>query len=988
MTTSYAESVPSLTSKSSKFYVYQTDDKPLSAEAIYRAKLKYGIYNNPERVNLGVDPSASDTAAVLAANTDLSIHGYSKELSSEAAHAALIAKPGSIDGYKRTSVAPEAEYAAISAKSLKFPFDSSTTSTYNNKLEDDAASAVLKKTPHNIARDSLQDIYDFDDIRSGKATLSQFSIPNSKSAKSLSSKKDYRSGITTSNNAAEGSRRMNIGDITKAATKSASKTLNKRMEPEKDFRSGLKTLPSKISSRTSTMNDSSIYIKDIHNQAIKASNRELNKVKTRTLGIQTASDKGLAVNPANFASSALKLDISTNGYADAERATLKNNSLVDKSIFAIASKKVDSQMSKLDKEVADSNIFSNIKFTESAYQIAQENALKRKEKELKPGQIGLGGGLRMDYKQIEDIANSLVKPALSDMEERIVEMRQTNAEKKALPGKIKQREIEHQEELRQAQIALEKKRAEEAKARRDQLALDKKAYDDEHEQIKSDLADNYAAQEDEFNKQVEDENAQKKVIDDEREAKLKVLNDEKSAKDSERQAELDDMQKIRDDDIAPLLSELEIELGKLSELTATREEKEAFFNEENSKTNEIQTELDGVLSKIDILNKRIEELEESLVEISNEEATATSAALASETKLNGEGSEKKNNLKSLSTEREDLIDKRSKLHTDVSEKANEIKELSKGNHEEEKEINGIYPEHLRKELVEPADFDDEDLNDSKFELDDSPIEEPAEIEDEPEDIPEEVWPVVEEPEPEPVEEEEEENDGEGLTTDGKDSDGIATAKAEPRKIVKKKTWEEIKASGPVEGGDPLVNVPTEEKPSMVDVVNDAKVKASVENSAEIKKNLTASKNSGTAAVTTSNAEKSTTPGKSVKKKSSGYIVSAVPSQKTKKVTEKPATKTSATGTSTSVQPSSKQTAAGSTGVTRSVPVIKSGGASKGLFGFLKGNKTETKDFIQKTEVINPEEAKKKFKGLQDDTPVNQDDDVFSGFSQGSEVEDK
>lgn len=950
MTTSYAESVPSLTSKSSKYHVYQTDGKPLSSEAIYRAKLKYGIYNNPARVNLGVDPSASDTAAVLAANTDLSIHGYSKDLSSEATHAALIAKPDSITAYKRSSVAPEAEYAAISAKSLKFPFNSSSASLdeYEHQSEG-AAASVLKRPSRFVARDALQDIYDFDDIRSGKATLSQFSsVPTSKSAKSLSNKKDYRSGIATSNNAAETSRKMNIGNISKAATRSASQTLNSRLTPEKDFRSGIKTSSAKVSSRTSTLNNSSFYINNVLNQAIEASSKELSKKTTRSLGIQTPSDLGLEVNPANFASSALKTDLSNTDLVAAERATLKNNTLVDQGLYAIASQKVDKQIQKMDGEVAALNIFSNVKINQAAYQLAQENAKKRKEKELGPGQIALGGGLRMNYLEVEKIASTLVKPAISDMEERIVEMKAINQEKQNLPVKIRQRNLELQEEKRQAQLALEKKRAEEAKARRDQLALDKQAYDEEHEKIKAELEEEYQAKEEEFNEQVEEENAQKKVIDDEREAKLKVLNDAKSGKDTERQGELDDLQKERDDDVAPLLAELEEETKKLDELTANREEKEAFFNEEKSKTDAIQADLDDTLSKIEIMNQRIAELEAGLSEVTDQEAAETSAALEAETKLSTEGKEEENNLDSLATERADLENKRAALHEENAAKADEIKNLAKENHEEEKEINDIYPEHLRKEVIEPEDFDDEDLNDSKFELDDEPIEIPPEVESEPEDVPEEVWPKVEQPEPES-----EDDDEEAVEGSAAEAGGIATSKTEPRKIVRKKNWEEIKAAGVPEDGDPLVNVPTEEKPAMVDIVDDDKVRASVTAANELRKKKSTVTSSATPAA-----------------KATAAVTATAPAS---------ATKTTAAAKATPA----------SGGATRNVPVIKSDKTGKGLFGFFKSSKAE-KEFVAKTEVVNPEEAKKKFKGLQSSSSAkdtnNEDDDVFSGFSQGSEVE--
>ncbi|GME83531.1 unnamed protein product [Ambrosiozyma monospora] len=183
---SYQEPAHSITSRSTRQSVYQTNGRPLSEEAIYKAKLKYGVYKNPAKVNLGVDASASDTAALLASASDLSIHPYKRELSSEAATAALIAKTDSAPkAWKRESFAPEAEYAAISAKSQKYPFYDAASESVDLEESHHAASSSLKKGDgsNSIAKSALQDLYDFDDIRSGKATLSNFDSSSASSTK-------------------------------------------------------------------------------------------------------------------------------------------------------------------------------------------------------------------------------------------------------------------------------------------------------------------------------------------------------------------------------------------------------------------------------------------------------------------------------------------------------------------------------------------------------------------------------------------------------------------------------------------------------------------------------------------------------------------------------------------------------------------------------------------------------------------------------------
>lgn len=921
--TSYAESIPSLTSKNSKYSVYQTDGKPLSTEAIYRAKMKYGVYNNPAKVSLGVDPSASDTAAILAANTDLSIHAYHKDLSAEAAHAALIANPDEIVGWKRTNIAPEAEYAALYAKGLKMPFDNSDSksvnSFYNEADAAGAATAVLNKNSKNLARSQLQDIYDFDDVRSGKVTLSQFSdLKNNKSLKSLTTKKDYRSGVSSSSLGADTNRTMNIGNITDAATKAAKAQIEKRVTPIQDNRGGLKTSSKAVNSNR----DTSIYIQNIHSQAIAASKKELNKTTIRRNGLQTASDKGLVANPAEYAAASLKLDPARESF----KSTIQNNDLVTQNIYAVAAEKTKKNLQKINDDIASRTALTNIKATEQAYKIAQANAEKRRLTEPGPGKIALGGGLTMKYNEIEKLATSLVQPAIVDMESRIVEMKAHDDERKLLPGKIKQREIEFKEEKRQEQLALERKRAEEAQARREQLDLDKQALDEEHENHKVHLAGLLTTRKEEFTQQTEEEEAKKTEIDEEREEKLRVLTEAKEAKDKERQEELDLLQSERDEKIAPLLAEHETETSKLKELTDDRVEKENIFNDIDSKVKSTQADLDDTLSKIETMNQRLAELEASVSEVSAKEATVVAAATASVSLLHGEGKQKEAELESFATERKNLESKRVELHEENTSKVEELKKAGLEYHENEKEVNAEFPEHLRKEVAAPEDLDDSDLSDSKFKLDDSTIEIPPEIEEEPEFEKEEVWPKVEEPEVEEPEVEE----PEVKEPDVEEPDVNESAAKE----------QTTKKSVVLEGSDPLANVPTQDKPPMVNVAPK-----------EVKKLTFAQR-------TAKKLASGPTPKSANNPKPAPYGISATPNGQNKE--------------------------------------------KKGLFGLFKSKSKSKPNPVPATPVKEPTKstAKTTTTAPVSKEPVeteikaekvekktdNVDDDVFSGFSQGSEVD--
>lgn len=941
-TSSYAESIPSLTSKTSKFSVYQTDGKPLSTEAIYRAKMKYGVYNNPAKVSLGVDPSASDTAAILAANTDLSIHAYHKDLSAEAAHAALIAKPEQITGWKREHIAPEAEHAALSARSIKMPFNQqSDNSSYIETEAAGAASAVLKKKPTNIARSQLQDIYDFDDVRSGKVTLSQFSdVKNNKSLKSLSTAKDYRSGISTSSLGPEVSRKMNIGNITNAAAKAAKEEVQKRITPHPDQRAGLKT----SLQATNSNKDTSVFIQNIHAQAINASKKELNKTFVRNNGIPTASDKGLAANPAEYAAALLKSEASKKDVKE----TIANNSLVTPSIYAIAAEKAKKDLQKINDDVASKSYLTNIKVTEEAYKIAQENAEKRRLTEPGPGQIALGGGLIMKYNEIETMATALVQPAIVDMETKIVEMKKHDEERKKLPAKIKQREAEHKEEKRQAQLALERERAEKAAARREQLELDKKALDEEFDNFKLSLAGLLETRKGEFSAQVEEEEAKKTEINTEREEKLKVLTETKEAQDKERAEEFASLEAERDEDIAPLLEELEVENSKLKELTDDRVEKENIYNDIKSKHDSTKAELDDTLSKIETMVKRLEELESSVAEVTAKESEVTSSAAAAEALLDSEGMAKQNELESFTAQRKELESKREELHSSNRDKVEELKNLSLEHHEQEKQINEEFPEHLRKEVVAPKDIDDSDLADSKFELDDKSIEIPPEIEDEPEVAREEVWPKVEKP----VETSEAE-------TPAEVDEAKLASSPEAKSAPQKKTWDEVRKAAPADGSDPLASVPTQEKPAMVDVVTNDKMKESnnkLSFAQRAAKKLASGPTPKSASKTATAPKTSATPtGRSSEKK--GGLFGLFRSK-------------SKTNPSVSASSPKKTTEVKSTEKVESAPK----------------KETDKKETTKADDSGATEESPEKVEKKTEKRTENVDDDVFSGFSQGSEVE--
>lgn len=170
--------------------VYQAQGKPLSQQALYQQKLRQGYFNSPGKPSVGVASSASDTAALLAASTDLTV------------------KPS----YERLRAAPEAHNAATSVNldrknvpaapvakpELGIPLSYDQGSVYRQAHSNSTSTMTLRTTPEK-----------------------------SVSKHGLASKPSVASTL-------------NIGKISQVADKNSSLLLNKRFNPGQDHRSGIK----------------------------------------------------------------------------------------------------------------------------------------------------------------------------------------------------------------------------------------------------------------------------------------------------------------------------------------------------------------------------------------------------------------------------------------------------------------------------------------------------------------------------------------------------------------------------------------------------------------------------------------------------------------------------------------------------------------------------------------------------------------------------
>ncbi|KAG7664761.1 EIS1 [[Candida] subhashii] len=197
---------------------YQTNGKPLSAEALYKQKLKQGVFHSPSGGIVGVNSNASDTAALLAASSDLTVKpSYERTIAPEAHTAALAAKQQRIEIWHRDKEDPYADAAAANAR----------TSTLAS-----TASAPVSSVYTGVPSLNSNSIY----------TAAQ-QLSTSTMTSRINPERDIkRSGIQTKSSSASpaaATAALNLHKINQAAERNSTKSLTSRFNPELDYRSGL-----------------------------------------------------------------------------------------------------------------------------------------------------------------------------------------------------------------------------------------------------------------------------------------------------------------------------------------------------------------------------------------------------------------------------------------------------------------------------------------------------------------------------------------------------------------------------------------------------------------------------------------------------------------------------------------------------------------------------------------------------------------------------
>lgn len=634
--------------------VYQTDlSKPLSKEAMYKAQLKYGIYQSPSQPTLGVSSSAnaSDTAALLAASTDLSIKPYKRDVAADAQTAALFAKAATITPYQR-EVADEAHLASMSAVSRKskISFVGSTKESSQSPSPSSAAASALK---HKKSNGSISTTDTTISKSSQKAAAASIKSRNSRGIGSLVSENlaSLYEFDAIRNGTIKNSTNLDLSKINASSKANAEQALNERFHPEMDYRSGLQT-ESKLSDEK---------LSEFAGSAALAS-----------------KDYEAPVDP------------------NLEARNIYFNSLVDPKVLAKASLNADNTLKSIDSDLYSRHLFLNPEFNKAALAIAQK---KYEIASVNTGKVNLGGGLFMTPDELDKIARKNIDPVLSTIDKQTTLQREHDAK---VAAEKKAREEEHQK-AKQAQIQAKleaKRQKEEEKLQRRRELEEEKARQVKAKKDLEDLKKEELAKQKEILSLKKTEEARKKeeLLAKKKEEEERIAKEAKEAQEL-REAELEASRKDRDEKLAPILAELQKETDKLDVLT---EEKQALEDITQSHLTRLTnakelltsseteiTHLEGSLKtlQLDIQNSTSEQ--EKLAK--EAEAKKVEAELAQQKLQQVESEALVKNLE-IEKLKNETLEKKLALQMKLEEE--KIKALN-----EEKEIIETLPPHLKSEDV-------------------------------------------------------------------------------------------------------------------------------------------------------------------------------------------------------------------------------------------------------------------------------------------------
>lgn len=390
--------------------VYQTKGEPLSREALYRAKMKYGYYKSPaNKPSVGVKDiaKASDSAAVLAASNRQTIEAYKRLLdpnATKAAHAVAKGKTRS----RATSVVSTKSNKSDSVQKQTNAAASKAFSMTSNREQ--AMSGIVNKKKTVVTKEDTSKAYS---MKSANSVLKQYERDLHKPKPEV---------IPTS-------QKMNLSKVLKGAESRAETRVKQRTEPNANFNYGIKT--------NAAQNNQFTLSKDMMNAIMsktgattgtsgsdvasttsgKSSLKTSIKSKDDSTSLKKEKNHDMAMNAAYAVRS-----FDTRTAADdelerqAENRDMYLKQLTSTKVLAQARANVDKEIANIEKDDYGRQLFANDAYNRTAVSIAQQNLTKKRA--LVNNKINMGGGLWLSSEDIQKISQNLLNPVLGEITER------------------------------------------------------------------------------------------------------------------------------------------------------------------------------------------------------------------------------------------------------------------------------------------------------------------------------------------------------------------------------------------------------------------------------------------------------------------------------------------------------------------------------------------------------------------------------------------
>lgn len=433
----------------SRYYRSEDDVGNLSKEALYRARMKYGIYNSPAKTKTSGLPeniTTNDVVFYLSKNDE----PYSS------------VKKGKAENYD----------AAMKAAAKAGLMEQIDTKNINKRM-----------SISSLGSDSSS-------MKSDGATLYQHRRGYSSiSSKTLVYDENQEESGTTNQNMMKG---MDLSKVLAGAEKRANQRIKSRTQPAKKFEI-YRTKKGEDSAYK--INTRSIDCETMLNIIEKRKKESVyNKLEQEELEHNAKRDDIQHKYALGAANAVISMNPEVVGEPDDRYRKIETlefaRAMNSKNVMDLAYSKASKRLSEIDVSNDYDRIYGNEAYNRAAVSKALEHYHQgQKEAANNRNKVALGGGLLLPREQVDEIARGLVNPVLGEIDERAQEQREMQTKISRRRAKF----IEAQEKYEHINSVKEINNAKLLAATKDKIAKNKKAIRKYHKRRYSKLVSKYDA---------------------------------------------------------------------------------------------------------------------------------------------------------------------------------------------------------------------------------------------------------------------------------------------------------------------------------------------------------------------------------------------------------------------------------------------------------------------------------------------------------------